>query len=109
VCLWDTATGALKQTLSVSGSITYLQFARDGSYLVTNLGSLDIQLGHDSNASKLSVVDLEIRVEQGQWIKLNGKNILWLPPEFRPRCSAVHEFIGPRKRNSTGFFYRIRV
>jgi WD40 repeat protein len=25
----------------------------------------------------------------GQWITYNSKNLLWLPPEYRPSCSAV--------------------
>ncbi|KAK3690560.1 hypothetical protein B0T22DRAFT_463845 [Podospora appendiculata] len=23
------------------------------------------------------------------WITCNGKNVLWVPPEYRPTCSAV--------------------
>ncbi|KAK3693369.1 hypothetical protein B0T22DRAFT_449660 [Podospora appendiculata] len=23
------------------------------------------------------------------WITCNGKNVLWVPPEYRPSCSAV--------------------
>ncbi|KAK0616943.1 hypothetical protein B0T14DRAFT_434428, partial [Immersiella caudata] len=23
------------------------------------------------------------------WITCNGENVLWLPPEYRPHCSAV--------------------
>lgn len=25
----------------------------------------------------------------GEWIKLNSENIVWLPSEYRPSCSAV--------------------
>jgi hypothetical protein len=25
----------------------------------------------------------------GEWITYNLKNLLWLPPEYRPSCSAV--------------------
>lgn len=81
VRLRDPATGAIIQTRSVEGVISYLKFARDGSCLISNLGSLDIQLGRDN---------VEIFIEQGQRVKLKGKTILWLPSEYRPRCSAIH-------------------
>jgi WD40 repeat protein len=90
VRLWDTATGALQQILNTSEPITYLEFAQGGSYLITNFGSLDLQLGRDNHASNSTGGNLEIFTEGGQWIKMNGKNILWLPSESRPSCSAIH-------------------
>ncbi|KAK4183915.1 hypothetical protein QBC35DRAFT_392814, partial [Podospora australis] len=27
------------------------------------------------------------------WIICNGNNVLWLPPEYRPICSAVQELM----------------
>ncbi|KAK4182097.1 hypothetical protein QBC35DRAFT_396652, partial [Podospora australis] len=30
---------------------------------------------------------------QDKWIICNGKNVLWLPPEYRPSCSAVQELM----------------
>lgn len=57
--------------------------------LITNLGSLSIQSTHDSHTSKSLQVVSEILIEQGQWIVLRSEKLLWLPPEFRPRCSAI--------------------
>jgi WD40 repeat protein len=89
VRLWDPATGALQQMLNFNGHIDYVQFVQDGSYLITNLGAVNVRSGREDHASKLSHRHLEIFIEQRQWIKLKGKNTLWLPPDFRPSCSAI--------------------
>ena len=89
VRLWDTATGALQQTLGANELITDVQFDHDGSSLITNLRSLDVQYRSEHHATISNNVNLGIFIEQ-QWIKLNGKNVLWLPPGSRPRCYAIN-------------------
>jgi WD40 repeat protein len=94
VWLWNPATGGLKQTLkdhslSAQGLIK-LEFSQEGSYLITNLGTLDVQSGREHHASNSTHRNLPIFIEQRQWINLNGKNVLWLPPDFRPTCSAIN-------------------
>jgi WD40 repeat protein len=90
VRLWDTATGGLQQTLNTEGIVDKLEFSQDGTYLITNLGTLDVPSGHVNNASYSTYINLAIFIEQRQWINLNGKNVLWLPPDFRPSCSAIN-------------------
>ncbi|KAJ6060292.1 hypothetical protein N7444_002146 [Penicillium canescens] len=89
VRLWDTATGALQQVLSVNGTVTDLKFYHNGSCLFTNLGSLDVQSGPEHHASSSNNVNREIFIEQ-EWIQLNGRNVLWLPPGSRPSSSAIN-------------------
>ncbi|KAJ5435562.1 hypothetical protein N7445_006447 [Penicillium cf. griseofulvum] len=87
---WDTATGSLQETLNTKGIVTEIEFSHEGSYISTNLGTLDVQSGHESHASNSTYRYLAIFIEQGQWINLNGKKVLWLPPEFRPHCFAIN-------------------
>jgi WD40 repeat protein len=88
VRLYDTTTGALQQPWIVGGIATVLEFSADGSYLKTNLGSLEIQSKYDTGSPH---VNLKIFIEQGQqWITLDGERLLWLPPESRPSCWAIH-------------------
>ncbi|CAG8909902.1 unnamed protein product [Penicillium egyptiacum] len=89
VRLWDTATGDLQQTLNAKGAVTRLEFSHKGSYLISNSGILDVQSGHENHASNLTNRNLAIFIEQGQWVNLNGKSVLRLPPEFQPSCSAI--------------------
>jgi WD40 repeat protein len=86
--LWDTMTGALQQTLKGNEPVTDLKFSQDGLYLKSNLGFLAINSACEKHASSLSNKSPSI-VIQGQWIMLNGKRGLWLPPGSRPMCSAI--------------------
>ncbi|KAJ5389771.1 uncharacterized protein N7496_000839 [Penicillium cataractarum] len=90
VRLWDTATGGLQETLKTNGIVNKLDFSQEGSYLITNLGTLDIQSGHENFASTSTHKNPAIFIEQGRWINMNGKSVLWLPPDFRPSCSAIN-------------------
>ncbi|KAJ5471863.1 hypothetical protein N7539_008806 [Penicillium diatomitis] len=90
VRLWDTATGGLQETLTTKGIINELDFFQDGSYLITKLGTLNVQSGHENLASNSTHKNREIFIEQGRWINMSGKNVLWLPPDFRPTCSAIN-------------------
>jgi WD40 repeat protein len=90
VRLWDTATGDLQQTLIIEGIVTELEFSQDGSHLNTNLGFLNIQSISEYNITTAPKANPSISLEQNHWIALNGKRVLWLPPEARPVCSAIY-------------------
>ncbi|KAL6229620.1 hypothetical protein BDW75DRAFT_245567 [Aspergillus navahoensis] len=89
VRLWDPATGALKETFSTEGMVTKLEFSQDGSSLSTNLGSFKIQSRCGNPIFNSPNTNLEIILQRGYWIALNGKQVLRLPPEARPSCSAI--------------------
>ncbi|EEA19380.1 hypothetical protein PMAA_001750 [Talaromyces marneffei ATCC 18224] len=88
--LWDTATGALQRTLHIEGVITDLRFSKEGPFLETNLGSLSIE-----PSGKSIFVEAKTRIQvlilDNQWIALHGRKVLWLPPPYRPLCSAVRD------------------
>ncbi|OQD78613.1 hypothetical protein PENDEC_c001G00665 [Penicillium decumbens] len=90
VRLWNPATGALRETLVTERIVTELGFSQDGSHLNTNLGSLHIQSISDYPISSSPKANPDISLEQHHWIALNGKRVLWLPPEARPVCSAIN-------------------
>lgn len=90
VRLWATATGVLQETLDTEETDNQLEFSLDCSYLLTDIGTLDIQCGQENHAFHSIYRNLAIFIEQGQWINLNCKNVLWLPPDFRPSCSAIN-------------------
>ncbi|KAL4860467.1 hypothetical protein BDV12DRAFT_205020 [Aspergillus spectabilis] len=87
VRLWDTATGGLQQILSTEEMVTELQFSQHGSYIRTNLGSLKISRCGTSISDSSQTP--EIFLNGRNWIALNGTQVLWLPPEARPSCSAL--------------------
>jgi hypothetical protein len=89
VRLWNTTTGVLQQIISVSGSVTYQKFDQDGLYLVTNLGFFDVKPGRENLSSSSDNARQEIFIEE-EWVKVNRKNTLWLPPGSRPSWSAIN-------------------
>ncbi|EED14452.1 NACHT and WD40 domain protein [Talaromyces stipitatus ATCC 10500] len=89
VKLWDTATGALQQSLTTSGVITNLEFSKYNPYLSTNMGLLNIQPWYNNHTSYLAKSNVEeVLIQDNQWVILRGKQVLWLPPEYRPVCST---------------------
>ncbi|KAJ5961138.1 NACHT and WD40 domain protein [Penicillium vulpinum] len=87
--LLDIATGDQKQTWRSVGYTRNLTFSRDGSYLNTDFGSLDIQPEYwDTPISPKT--DMEISISKSHWVTFNSRKTLWLPPEYRPSCFAIH-------------------
>ena len=87
--LWDPATGALQQTLTVDKIVTNLKFSEDSPYLSTNLGLLNIQpwyYNYTSYSPKTNVE--EVFIQGNQRITIQGNRLLWLPPEYQPTCST---------------------
>jgi WD40 repeat protein len=100
VRLWDTATGALLQTLAVWGPVYRFSFSIHGQYVETNRGRLDIS-GIDFQPATVTpthsiikqqpVMSLQGVFIEDEWIRNGGNRMLWLPPEYRPSCSDVHD------------------
>ncbi|KAJ5675395.1 NACHT and WD40 domain protein [Penicillium macrosclerotiorum] len=88
VRLWDPVTGALTQTRSVEKPVTRLDFSYDdGLYLQTDSGILEII--PRTATSYPPHVNLRISIEHGQWLKLGGEKVLWLPVDYRPTCFQI--------------------
>jgi hypothetical protein len=66
-----------------------LRLEQRRSYLNTNLGYLKIQ-GDTLPPSPPKPEAIMFLVE-GQWVTLERVKALWLPPEYRPVCSAVKD------------------
>ena len=82
VQLWDAITGAREQTFDIY--TRPLSFSDDGRYLKTDRGLLSFNSSSpDTCPHQEQSVD---RISNDrQWVSQDGqKNILWLPPEYRP-------------------------
>lgn len=89
VRLRNTPSDRLQETLSAEEVITELEFSQDGLYPITESGILDIQSAKGKRASGSIHKNPAISIED-DWIYVSGKNVLWLHPDFRPSCSAIH-------------------
>lgn len=87
--LLDIATGEQKQTWRSVGYTRRSTFSRDGSYLNTDFGDLDIQAEY-LNLTNSPGEGVEISILKSHWVTFNRRRRLWLPPEYRPSCFAIH-------------------
>ena len=85
VRLWDSRKETL-QIFSTEGSIDSLSFSNDGSYLKTDRGLFELS----SVGQPLSGLSSYLYIKS-QWVAFRTENILWLPAEYRPTCSAVRD------------------
>ena len=96
VKVWDASSGACLLTLNISHQIYRISFDVSGSYLQTDIGTVDISALAGRAASSQPILNpcspqyhgLTLS-KDGVWIADNSENLLWLPSEYRPSCSAV--------------------
>jgi WD40 repeat protein len=99
VKIWDAATGECKQTLEAGRVLAQLLFDPiTNTRLFTDVGLLNLDLPALSPAIDNHSTDATLRgvrhsgwgiSTDGIWIVKDGKNMLWLPPEYRMEESAV--------------------
>lgn len=106
VRLWDADTGALLRTLDVGDSIPNISFDPHDTYLLPQGGSILLEpwdLVDQSDLSTSSAPESCAAAQEPRhygnglrsnrlWITQHGHNVLWLPSECRPSCSAVAEW-----------------
>jgi WD40 repeat protein len=95
VKVWDVSSGECLQTLGIGKVLFIILFDSTGSYLHTEIGTIAINGSSASNITS-SVTDPQKPRYQGAglssdgaWITYNSENVVWLPSEYRPLCSAV--------------------
>lgn len=86
--LWDPTSGALRHTLEGCRIGWKLSFAEDSSYLETDLGTLNLPPSC-RNDNPVHSTKLEVRILDNEWVVIQGRKFLWLPPTYRPTCVAT--------------------
>jgi hypothetical protein len=89
VRLWDAGSGAALQTLEIEVVVRTLLFSDDGTALKTDRGLLPTTSLPLSAVPSQRSFSRDIFVRE-QWVTRERKNVLWLPPEYRPEHVAVH-------------------
>ncbi|OJJ45213.1 hypothetical protein ASPZODRAFT_547834 [Penicilliopsis zonata CBS 506.65] len=87
--VWDTISGELKHTQQLD-FFSRVSFCENDTLVMTNGDTCSIEMDKESNSvtSKMMQSDITIKMWQG-WIHYGQAVILWLPPEYRPRCTAI--------------------
>jgi WD40 repeat protein len=95
VKIWDASSGACLTTLNVGWSVQNVAFATTGSYVLTERGIIPWDISPNPNTALTATALQERRNDHygsnanQAWITWDGQNVLWLPSEYRPSCSAV--------------------
>ncbi|KAH8659280.1 vegetative incompatibility protein HET-E-1 [Tricladium varicosporioides] len=96
--LWDTVTGAALQTLEDHiGWVNSVVFSPDGKQIASGSYDWTVRLWDTTTGAALQTLEGHMNEVFGKpvdpllvssnWITEGGKNILWLPPEYRaPTC-----------------------
>ncbi|EXM16382.1 hypothetical protein V3481_010651 [Fusarium oxysporum f. sp. vasinfectum] len=98
--IWDATTGHCQATLNVGRSLNTIRFDEIGSRLLTNASIFDLSmlLASPSPTAAQPAFSFLYRPVQrqgygisadGGWITYQGRNLLWLPSEYRPAISAI--------------------
>ncbi|KAJ6276584.1 hypothetical protein J3E71DRAFT_395008 [Bipolaris maydis] len=95
--LWDVSSSTCLETITVGNTIFDLSFDATGAQLVTETGTINIQTLETSSPSMMGFPGPARRLtdlgtgfsSDGIWIQHDGRNMLWVPSEYRPSCSAV--------------------
>jgi WD40 repeat protein len=89
VCLWDATTGLKMLKFETNQIYMTLSFSEDARYLRVGHKWFDVGTGHESRemVPQTSVVRATIRDD---WIVLDGKDVVRLPPAYRATCSAMN-------------------
>ena len=113
--LWDTATGAHRQTLEGhGGGVNAVAFSPDGKTLEIDRGLLSITVNSETSSSSEGQKPASSSLFVGDdWVIIYGKRVLWLPVDYRATCVAVHDhtlILGHSSGRVTFFwvcFYRV--
>jgi WD40 repeat protein len=94
VKVWDASSGACLHTLNVGKNLIELSFGSTNSCLFTEIGTFAIDNSTTSSGTAIAEPRraLCLGVTLGTddtWIQNEGKNMLWIPSEYRPSCLAV--------------------
>ncbi|KAK1990629.1 hypothetical protein LX36DRAFT_592221 [Colletotrichum falcatum] len=96
VRLWDTATGAHRQTLTIGFTRSLAFHSSSSTVLLTDLGAVDLLTNSLVGGSPLSeeLVSAPTFCSLGfspdkTWIMIGNERVLWLPIEYRPTSSAI--------------------
>ncbi|XP_014557368.1 hypothetical protein COCVIDRAFT_25929 [Bipolaris victoriae FI3] len=96
VKIWDASSGECLQTLSIGRPLYCISFDIFSSSLHTDIGTIEINvpprvaspLPFHSELQSPQYQGLALSAD-GVWITYNSENLLWLPSDYRPACSAV--------------------
>jgi uncharacterized protein with WD repeat len=88
VRLWNCITHREVDKCFTKKPTRSLSFSKDGSYLETDHGILELKM-HNPEESRSQFTCTSLLDVNAHWVRWRAENILWLPPDYRPRCLSI--------------------
>jgi WD40 repeat protein len=94
VKIWDASSGECLQTLSIGRTLFNISIDTTGLYLHTEIGAIVIDASTTLSMTPNVMDSQNVQYKgwglssDGAWITYDSENLLWLPSEYRPSCSA---------------------
>ncbi|KAM5431541.1 hypothetical protein McanCB56680_004655 [Microsporum canis] len=90
VRIWSTSSGDCLQSVENGSRGPIISFDTTSSYLLTDIGAIPVPSVSDITAAPRRSPFQGWGISSTRtWITWNSENILWIPPKYRPECSAV--------------------
>src|SRR5947207_275226 len=86
--IWDASSGTCLKTLDAGQRVENIALGTTSSYLLTDLGTISWDIPLATTALEEPQHGYGLNADQ-VWITWNGQNVLWLPLEYQPLCSAI--------------------
>lgn len=113
VLLWDVRTGAKIHVFPYQGYVWELTFSEDGTSLTTDGGKLDIRPYVSSPQGRNPPRRVPNVSLDGQWIKYQDQDVLWLPQEYRGSSgrvrAACEDTLVFGQRSGAVSFFRLQI
>lgn len=111
IYLWNVVTGAQEYAVTLDGKLTEVKFSATGPYLETNLGKIYIETWYNHSASSQSGAKMgRLSLIEERWVALNGRRILWLPPEYQVNKVAIcNDLIAIPRGSGRVYFIGFRI
>ncbi|KAF2625002.1 hypothetical protein BU25DRAFT_493297 [Macroventuria anomochaeta] len=95
VKIWDASSGACLSTINVGTGLQYLSFDSTSTLIHTEIGTVTLSTSQITDRVDVTASELQCQgaglSPDSIWVMRSGSNILWIPSEYRPSCSAVSE------------------
>jgi WD40 repeat protein len=88
ICLWNTETGLLIKRFEIHQIINTLTFSDNDQHIRAGDRWFDAITGRPSKEALPEKPAPRTRLNE-DWIERDEKKALWLPPDYRPTCSAT--------------------
>ncbi|EFQ31727.1 WD domain-containing protein [Colletotrichum graminicola M1.001] len=97
IMIWDISTGQSRCTIRTAdlGYFSQIFFSETDLQLYADKGAIDLRPGTGptsrprANAVEVVTFCGYAFSHDNVWITRDSENVLWLPPEYRPRCTTV--------------------